>query len=50
MISMSEMTSEDSYGEVPHPEFIAPWSQTADLLKHLPTKAKLGEYNASPTK
>jgi RNA polymerase sigma-70 factor (ECF subfamily) len=27
MISMSEMTSEDSYGDVPHPEFIAPWSQ-----------------------
>ncbi|MFN7894175.1 MAG: RNA polymerase sigma factor [Pirellula sp.] len=32
MISMSEMTSEDSYGEVPHPEFIAPWSQTADEI------------------
>ncbi len=32
MISMSEMTSEDSYGDVPHPEFIAPWSQTADEI------------------
>ncbi len=32
MVSMSEMTSEDSYGDVPHPEFIAPWSQTADEI------------------
>jgi RNA polymerase sigma-70 factor (ECF subfamily) len=32
MISMSEMASEDSYGDVPHPEFIAPWSQTADEI------------------
>lgn len=32
MISMSEMTSEDGYGDVPHPEFIAPWSQTADEI------------------
>jgi RNA polymerase sigma-70 factor, ECF subfamily len=32
MISMSELASEDSYGDVPHPEFIAPWSQTADEI------------------
>jgi RNA polymerase sigma-70 factor (ECF subfamily) len=32
MISMSEMASEDGYGDVPHPEFIAPWSQTADEI------------------
>jgi RNA polymerase sigma-70 factor (ECF subfamily) len=32
MVSMSEMASEDSYGDVPHPEFIAPWSQTADEI------------------
>ncbi|MFO0941224.1 MAG: hypothetical protein U0930_10685 [Pirellulales bacterium] len=31
MIQMSEMTYEDNYGEVPHPEFIAPWSQTAEV-------------------
>ena len=32
MVSISEMASEDSYGDVPHPEFIAPWSQTADEI------------------
>lgn len=32
MISMSEMTFEDSYSDVPHPEFIAPWAQTADEI------------------
>ncbi len=32
MVSMAEITSEDSYGDVPHPEFIAPWSQTADEI------------------
>ena len=32
MFSMSEMASEDGYGDVPHPEFIAPWSQTADEI------------------
>lgn len=31
-VSMSDLTPEDSYGEVPHPEFIAPWSQTADEM------------------
>ncbi len=32
MVSISEMGSEDSYGDVPHPEFIAPWSKTADEI------------------
>lgn len=32
MISMTDIASEDSYGDVPHPEFIAPWSQTADEI------------------
>jgi RNA polymerase sigma-70 factor, ECF subfamily len=32
MVSMSEMASEDSYSDVPHPEFIAPWSQTAEEI------------------
>jgi RNA polymerase sigma-70 factor (ECF subfamily) len=31
-VSMSEMVSEDSYSDVPHPEFIAPWSKTADEI------------------
>jgi RNA polymerase sigma-70 factor (ECF subfamily) len=31
-VSMSEITSEDNYGEIPHPEFIAPWSKTADEI------------------
>jgi RNA polymerase sigma-70 factor, ECF subfamily len=34
MVSMTDMTSEDSYSDVPHPEFIAPWSQTADEIAH----------------
>lgn len=32
VVSMSAMTSEDSYSDVPHPEFIAPWSKTADEM------------------
>ena len=32
MVSMTDMGSEDSYSDVPHPEFIAPWSQTADEI------------------
>lgn len=32
MINMSAMTASDSYGDVPHPEFIAPWSLTPDEL------------------
>jgi RNA polymerase sigma-70 factor (ECF subfamily) len=32
MVSMTDMSSEDSYSEMPHPEFIAPWSQTADEI------------------
>lgn len=32
MVSMTEMESEDSYSDIPHPEFIAPWSQTAEEI------------------
>ena len=32
MVSMTDMASEDSYSDIPHPEFIAPWSQTADEI------------------
>lgn len=32
MVLMTDMTSEDSYSDIPHPEFIAPWSQTADEI------------------
>lgn len=30
--SMSDMVSEDRYDDVPNPEFIAPWSKTADQI------------------
>jgi RNA polymerase sigma-70 factor (ECF subfamily) len=30
--SMSEFPGTDSYHDVPHPEFIAPWSQTAEEI------------------
>ena len=32
VVSMSDMVSKDSYSEVPHPEFIAPWTKTADEI------------------
>ncbi len=32
VVSISQMSAEDSYGDVPHPEFIAPWSKTAEEL------------------
>ena len=32
MVSMTDMESDDSYSDIPHPEFIAPWSQTADEI------------------
>jgi RNA polymerase sigma-70 factor, ECF subfamily len=32
MVTMTDMASDDSYSDVPHPEFIAPWSQTADEI------------------
>lgn len=32
MINMSSMSTSDSYGDVPHPEFIAPWSLPPDVL------------------
>lgn len=40
MVSMTDLASEDSYGDVPHPEFIAPWSKTADEI------AQQGEVQA----
>ncbi len=32
MVSMTDMASDDNYSDIPHPEFIAPWSQTADEI------------------
>lgn len=32
IVSMSDMVSEENYSDVPHPEFIAPWSKTADEI------------------
>lgn len=32
MVSMTDLTPEDSYSDIPHPDFIAPWSQTADEI------------------
>jgi RNA polymerase sigma-70 factor (ECF subfamily) len=32
MVSMTDLTPEDSYSDIPHPEFIAPWSQTTDEI------------------
>lgn len=31
-VSMSDMVLEENYSDVPHPEFIAPWSKTADEI------------------
>jgi RNA polymerase sigma-70 factor, ECF subfamily len=42
MVSMSDMTTEDSYSDIPHPEFIAPWSQTAeDIIQQREVQAEL---------
>lgn len=32
MVTMSDMGGEEGYGDVPHPEFIAPWSRTAEEI------------------
>ena len=32
VLSMSQLSSDDSYSDVPHPEFIAPWSRPADEI------------------
>lgn len=32
VVSMSLMSSDDNYSDLPHPEFIAPWSKPADEL------------------
>ena len=32
VVSMSDMVLEENYSDVPHPEFIAPWSKTADEI------------------
>ena len=31
-VSMSSSDSDEGYGDVPHPDFIAPWSKTADEM------------------
>jgi RNA polymerase sigma-70 factor (ECF subfamily) len=32
MVAMSELEANEGYADVPHPEFIAPWSKTAEEL------------------
>lgn len=32
MVTMTDMLPEESYSDIPHPEFIAPWSQTAEEI------------------
>lgn len=32
MSTFSEITHEDSYGDLPHPDFIAPWTETAPQI------------------
>lgn len=32
MVSMTDMSPNDSYSDMPHPEFIAPWSKTAEEI------------------
>lgn len=32
VVSMSALSSDDGYSDIPHPEFIAPWSETADVI------------------
>lgn len=32
MVSMTDMEPTDSYSDIPHPEFIAPWTQTPDEI------------------
>jgi RNA polymerase sigma-70 factor (ECF subfamily) len=34
VVSISDLAAEDNYSEVPHPDFIAPWSKTADEIAH----------------
>jgi RNA polymerase sigma-70 factor, ECF subfamily len=42
MISMTEMASHDSYSDLPHPQFIAPWSKTPDEIAQIAeTQAEL---------
>ncbi len=42
MLQMSALAKEDSYGELPHPEFIAPWSQPPDeIIQREETKAAI---------
>lgn len=41
-VSMTDMANEDSYSDIPHPEFIAPWSKTADeILQQAEVQAEL---------
>ncbi len=32
MLSMTDLSADDSYSDIPHPEFIAPWSLPADAI------------------
>lgn len=32
VVSMTDMSTEDSYSDMPHPDFIAPWTKTADEI------------------
>ncbi len=42
MLSMTDITAEDSYSDIPHPDFIAPWSQTAEeIVQQAETQAEL---------
>ena len=35
VVSMSDMVLEENYSDVPHPEFIAPWSKTAEEIAQI---------------
>lgn len=44
LVSISDIAADDRYGDVPHPEFIAPWSKTADeLAQRAEVQAELAE-------
>jgi RNA polymerase sigma-70 factor, ECF subfamily len=32
MVAMTDMANDDNYSDIPQPEFIAPWTQTADEM------------------
>lgn len=49
IINMSSMSTSDSYGDVPHPEFIAPWSLPPDVLAsdHFPLPSRKAVSDAA---